>query len=363
MNKEKTVNKSTEDKLPLGEYAKRYVLHTPKESCKDLIVHIPEVRKLFSVLDYAMLTAIGDKTEARETVDKIKDFLYGVMNDHINLRAIKGEQYDFNKPIRWNDQVDKYSGEKGYFEYTGKKEEVKRSEVTLKIMATPDEVVEVIRAIKKCFPQIDSEPSESNKRLNECYAQTDCEASDQFDDSAAQDIVLNQMGEAMKRGADPFPMMSNEGIEALRDVTSDFLRIVIPVQDLIQVRDVANDVHKASKHSDDEVISREYRKVCYVPKEIQMVAARELQPRECKIERTLFLVDFLLSHFYPDNKRIKIKLADGYTPQVFVISEYDESNEGYPAELRVRDKNEKGKYEAIRGFVKPDKAINFKLFC
>ena len=98
--------------------------------------------------------------------------------------------------------------------------------------------------------------------------------------------------------------------------------------------------------------------MCYVPKEIQ-------EEDECGAQPfgSLFLADVLLPHFYPDDRNIKIRLTNGYIPQVFVIGEYDESNEGYSAELRVRDKNEEGKYEAIRGFVKPKKPINSKLFC
>ena len=171
------------------------------------------------------------------------------------------------------------------------------------------------------------------------------------------------MAEAMKRGADPFPMMGDEGIKALKDVTDGLTTRVIPVQDLIQVQDVVDGLRKAAKYLNHEVTNQEYKKVCYVPKEIQKVAARELHAFAHPFERSGFLVDFLLSQFYPDDKHIKIKLADGYAPPVFVIGEHDGSNEGYPAELKVRDKNEEGKYETIKGFVKPYKAINFKLFC
>lgn len=254
----------------------------------------------------------------------------------------------------------------------------KKEKVKIKIKMTAEELVKVFKDLDLCCVTKQPEPSEGDKwvttqlcrhadtndikRLNERYAQTDCEAHEQFGHEA-EDIVIKQMEEAMDRGADPFPMMNDEGIKTLKDVTNDLLKRVIPVQDLIQVRDVADDINKAFKHSDTEIICCEYKKACYVPEELQKVAMHELRPFEHKFERSLFLVDFLLSHFYPDDKHIKIKLADGYTPQVFVIGEYDESNEGYSAELRVRDKNEEGEYEAIRGFVKPDKAINFKLFC
>lgn len=251
----------------------------------------------------------------------------------------------------------------------------KKLKIKVKIEATTKEIAKLLRDIDLEFSSksdsissdtidcSDDDFDSEEMEVDECYAQTDCEASDQFDDSAAQDIVLNQMAEAINRGADPFPMMSNEGIEALKDITSDFLGIVIPVQDLIQVLDVVDDVRKEFKESDENIIFHEYEKVCYLSNEVQRRAEREFRSFESRFESKLFLVDFLLSHFYPDNKRIKIKLADGYTPQVFVVGELDKSNEGYSAELRVRDKNEEGKYEAIRGFVKPDKAINFKLFC
>lgn len=108
------------DDLNLGDYKERYVYDEPGDLMKALISNIPEVEMLFKAVDYI---AANDTSDGNiyETRDKLKDFLYGVMNDHINLRAIKGEQYDFNNPIRWNDQVDKYSGEKGYFEYTQNK--------------------------------------------------------------------------------------------------------------------------------------------------------------------------------------------------------------------------------------------------
>ena len=102
--------------LSLGDYKERYVYDEPDNLTKALISKIPEVEMLFKAVDYIAEYDTSDGN-IHETRDKIKDFLYGVMNDHINLRAIKGEQYDINNPIRWNDKVDEYSGEKGYFEY------------------------------------------------------------------------------------------------------------------------------------------------------------------------------------------------------------------------------------------------------